>query len=823
MKGPSFSLVDRGRKLVTNRKFWLVGGMFAIGTLFHYGGQIRYLPLAISGRPFFSTRHAMERVLFVLPIAYAAFSFGWVGGLVALLIALVVMVPRALLFSAQPVDAALEILAVMVVGGLVSWMVEKEEKEKRLRQEAVSRLEATGAVSSIVTQSLELRQILGDALDKVLEVMDLQGGAVFILDEGGQGLSLATHRGLPVELTEGADVLKLARMMVRDKGLRGHLSVLLQSKGKVEGVLIVGGREPRQFLPEEVELITVIGNQIGVAIENARLYKAEQRRAQELAMLNTIASAVSQSLDLDAILDRALGKVIEETRLQARGGVFLLDTEGQKLHLRVHRGLPAEFVEQEGEVAVGECLCGLVAESGEVLLGEDLSEDIRHTRMGHLEPHSHVIVPLRSREKVLGVMFLYPESAYRPNAEDREFFTSIGNQIGVAVENAKLHQDVARQLDIERSLNEVAEKITSELELTKVLPKILEIAEGLVGGQGGDIALLDEEREVVTYPYLHNVPPELSNVIVPKGRGLAGEVMTVGRPIVVEDYRSYPQAIEAFVEAGLKSVVAVPIVSGEKIFGALSVFSLSQTKRFSERDVALLAGVGRQAGIAIENARLYENMHSYVRQITRAQEEERKRIARDLHDDTAQALVALSRGLDALLTSPDPLPRPAIERLEELRRIAESISQGVRRFSRDLRPSILDDLGLLPTLEALNSTLTEEDGIKAELRVVGERRRLSLETGLVLFRIIQEALNNVKKHSQASEVVTTVEFADDAVLITVSDSGKGFELPSRTSDLAAAGKLGLIGMRERAQLIGGSLTVRSKPGQGTIVTAKVPG
>lgn len=215
-------------------------------------------------------------------------------------------------------------------------------------------------------------------------------------------------------------------------------------------------------------------------------------------------------------------------------------------------------------------------------------------------------------------------------------------------------------------------------------------------------------------------------------------------------------------------------------------------------------------------------MHSYVRQITRAQEEERKRIARELHDDTAQALTVLSRGLDALIAFPAPLPPSAIERLEELRRVGEEISKGVRRFSRDLRPSSLDDLGLLPTLEGLTSTLAE-DGIEAELKVVGQRRRLSSETELVLFRITQEALNNVKKHSQASKVMTTVEFADGAVQVTVRDNGRGFELPSRTSDLATAGKLGLIGMQERAQLIGGSLTVQSELGKGTTITVSVPG
>jgi signal transduction histidine kinase len=419
-------------------------------------------------------------------------------------------------------------------------------------------------------------------------------------------------------------------------------------------------------------------------------------------------------------------------------------------------------------------------------------------------------------------MFLYLRGKYQPGAADKQLFASIGSQIGVAVENAQLHQDVARQLRIEQRLNEVAEKITSELELDRILPKVLQIAEELIGADGGVIALLDRKSNLIAYPYLHNLPQELANVTVPKGGGLAGEVMTTGQPTVIEDYHTYTSAIPAFVKAGVTSVVAVPIVSGDQSFGTLGLVTLDEAKSFSDRDVAILAGIGRQTGIAIENARLYENMRFYVRQITEAQEDERKRIARELHDDTAQALIDLSRRLDNLATSSEQLSETMIGRLEEFQELIDSILRGVRRFGRDLRPSVLDDLGLLPALEWLTANLMQGNGIETELKVYGDRRRLSPEAELVLFRIVQEALNNVRRHSQASRVVTTVEFGEGGVRITVDDNGQGFELPGRTGDLATAGKLGLIGMHERADLLDGTLTVRSELGKGTTVTVEVP-
>jgi signal transduction histidine kinase len=146
----------------------------------------------------------------------------------------------------------------------------------------------------------------------------------------------------------------------------------------------------------------------------------------------------------------------------------------------------------------------------------------------------------------------------------------------------------------------------------------------------------------------------------------------------------------------------------------------------------------------------------------------------------------------------------------------------VRRFSQDLRPSILDDLGLLPTLEELTADLNRQDGLQAEFRIRGGERRLSSEMELTLFRIAQEALNNVRKHAGASRVVTTVELSDSAVKVTVEDDGKGFNPPTLTDHPTHVGKLGLIGMHERARLLGGTLVVNSEPGRGTRVIVSVP-
>jgi len=223
-----------------------------------------------------------------------------------------------------------------------------------------------------------------------------------------------------------------------------------------------------------------------------------------------------------------------------------------------------------------------------------------------------------------------------------------------------------------------------------------------------------------------------------------------------------------------------------------------------------------------ERKRLRENMQYYIAEVTRAQEEERKRIARELHDETAQSLVSLYRNLATIIESRDELSEAILRRLEQLRADIDDIMGGVRRFSHELRPEVLDHLGLMPVLRLLTSELNKEGELSARLTVIGSERRLSPEAELVLFRIVQEALGNIRKHSKATEALVKVQFAKKEVKLSVIDNGSGFKLPEVLGDFARKGKLGLIGMRERINLLGGSFAVESGVGEGTKIAVEMP-
>jgi two-component system, NarL family, sensor histidine kinase DegS len=220
-----------------------------------------------------------------------------------------------------------------------------------------------------------------------------------------------------------------------------------------------------------------------------------------------------------------------------------------------------------------------------------------------------------------------------------------------------------------------------------------------------------------------------------------------------------------------------------------------------------------------QEKRMQAKLRYYLEEITRAQEEERKRVARELHDDTAQLLGSLSRQLDNFIRESHSLTAQDVSLLQGLRSQVNLGVQDIHRFIQDLLPPILDVLGFVPAVRSLMNDLQKSDGITAELKVLGTEKRGSPEVELLLFRVVQEGLNNIIKHAQASQATVTIEFIEPRVRVTISDNGRGFEL-LRLYDTPRSRKLGLTGMQERTQLMGGTFQVKSAPGKGTTLTVE---
>jgi two-component system sensor histidine kinase DegS len=222
-----------------------------------------------------------------------------------------------------------------------------------------------------------------------------------------------------------------------------------------------------------------------------------------------------------------------------------------------------------------------------------------------------------------------------------------------------------------------------------------------------------------------------------------------------------------------------------------------------------------------EQKRHQAGLETYAAQIVSAQEEERRRVAQELHDETVQSLVLLCRKLDAVEAQNPGVSSVLVEGLRETRGFAESTVESLRGFIRGLRPATLDDLGLTPAVRRLVSELSSRSPVKGELVVRGRSQRLPAESELALFRIAQEALHNVERHSQASRVKLTLSYGQQKTKLVVADDGSGFSVPATLDDLANENKLGLMGMQERAKILGGKLVVHSAPGCGTTVIVEL--
>lgn len=281
-------------------------------------------------------------------------------------------------------------------------------------------------------------------------------------------------------------------------------------------------------------------------------------------------------------------------------------------------------------------------------------------------------------------------------------------------------------------------------------------------------------------------------------------------------------------EAPQKSTKQLQRLRSTKVRKAEKLFKRKDGQEFSVEATVVPVKINGEVKYYIsswtditEQKRLRENMQFYITEVTRAQEQERKRIARELHDDTAQSLSSLYIETENILVRREELPVEAVGQLEHLLVSIDNMLQEVRRFSHELRPALLDRLGLVPSLELLTQEVQSKAKLHCRMEVIGSERRLSTEAELALFRICQEALCNIKKHSHATECSLTIEFTNETIKLIIADNGTGFKVPEILSNFVRKGKLGIAGINERVGLLNGSLSVESKVGQGTTLTVEV--
>ncbi len=300
---------------------------------------------------------------------------------------------------------------------------------------------------------------------------------------------------------------------------------------------------------------------------------------------------------------------------------------------------------------------------------------------------------------------------------------------------------------------------------------------------------------------------------------MTGETRAIARVAADEDADDLPRCLGS----EFASVVIVPLLAGDELVGSMCV--LQGEERLQETDVDVLRLLVDQAGTGIHNAMLYADLQrreahrqTLLAKVLRAQEEERSRLARELHDETAQELTALMFGLDGLARGPLDKREWILDRIAGLRTLSEEALENLRMMILAIRPPALDDLGLVPALERYADRVVRSGGITVEIDSSLSGERLPPDWEVTVFRITQEALNNVVRHSGASEVYVRISEDGGKLTVEVRDNGRGFTAPEPSTSLAG---VGIEGMIERAELLGGELSVESAPDHGTTVRLEV--
>jgi len=367
-----------------------------------------------------------------------------------------------------------------------------------------------------------------------------------------------------------------------------------------------------------------------------------------------------------------------------------------------------------------------------------------------------------------------------------------------------------------RALVEAGIAITSELSLDAVLQKLVRIAAELTDARYSALGVIDRSGLELERFVTHGIDDATRATIgdLPRGKGILGVLIADARPLRLDDLMTDPRAVGFPTNhPPMKSFLGVPVMTRGVAFGNLYLAEKQPGGPFSEEDEEMVTLLAAQAAVAIDNAGSVQR--DALRRAVQAQEAERRRLARELHDETGQALTSMLLGL------------AAVERAEtadgarvaagELRELVVGTLQNVRRLAVELRPSALDDFGLEPALRRLGQTVKESGALDVQVETRLGSERLLPEVETAVYRIVQEALTNVVKHASAERVSIVVTRMPEKLMVIIEDDGLGFDPGAGPGE-----GLGLLGMRERVKLLDGSLTVDAQHGSGTTLAVELP-
>ena len=546
---------------------------------------------------------------------------------------------------------------------------------------------------------------------------------------------------------------------------------------------------------------------------------------ERLERLIEVGRSLVAELHLPNILDRVL-EVAREITGARYAALGILDEEKRELEQFLTVGIDEEQRNRIGVLPRGHGVLGLLIRDPKPLRLEDVGShpDSYGFPPDHPPMTTFLGAPVLIRGEAWGNLYLTDKASGPFTEEDEEALLVLADWAAIAIENARLYEGVERRRrELERAVHgleattEIARALAGETELERVLELIVKRGRALVEATAVVIMLLEGE-ELVVKATAGDISPSAEGAHVPIAGSLSGGVVLTGRPERVKDVQGQLKR-QPVVMAGATSALLVPLVFRGAVHGVLTAFDRrSEGPEFTDEDERLMAGFAASAAAAVATAKSVAE--DRLRLSIEASEQERKRWARELHDDTLQGLAGLGVMLgSALRSGSEESTRKGVEAaIEQIREEAAKL----RALIAELRPAALDEIGLRAAVEGLVERTASTQGldVTAEIALSSDDEgapRLAPEVESTAYRIVQEGLTNVAKHAGASTAEIRIAEADGRLEVAVRDDGRGFE-PS-----APRTGFGLTGMRERVEMLGGTLAVESSPaGLGTLVRASVP-
>ncbi len=512
------------------------------------------------------------------------------------------------------------------------------------------RLELLYSLSQGLTATLDVREVALRAIDQISPAFGAFQGTVFFIQPDSSRLHLLAVTATVPERTEEIDRLinlhlgeglagwaaaqrkvSIAVDVSRDPHwapvpgfddeVRSSIAIPLIVGDKVMGVFSLHSNQRSAFNTEQIPLLTASTASVAAALQNARLFEAEARRARDLALLNDITRASIEITDLRAMLQK-LAERLGDLLAADACYISLWDEQLQ---------IPVPFAASGAQQAIYPAaqphpdevtLTASVLQVGHSLAVEDAyhSPYLSPSVAEQAGAQSMLGLALMTANQKLGAAIIAFQSAHHFSPAEIERAEHAANQIALGIERNRLFTETAEALAREQRLNEVARAVSAALDVHTIIRSVVRLAVELVGADAGTLALVAPTRDLLQVAFVINMPAHLIQREVPRGEGVSWQIIDTGQPLLLDNYPTHPQALPVWVKAGAHAFIGVPVIAGDVTLGVLGIFSLNAARHFNKRDLALIESVGRQAGVAIQNARLFEETRRQAEEVIAASE-----------------------------------------------------------------------------------------------------------------------------------------------------------------------------------------------------------